>query len=251
MAGWDNLSYEQERAFFGGGGYDWDRPDRVEARGGYHMADSDGSDDCAECAGFGCPECDSEWDDEPVFKQCCGITQRGVRCKITTDDVGSYQQKFRDAAEPLANGEDYCGFHTDQQYDEEEERECFECDGEGCPECCIECFGDGCSACLPEEEDGEVEITGTRSREERDDELRKNAVDVEAAVSEPEPVAQKPIPKAKAKGKAKAKAPVVPPAQGSSVRATRKKRGAAAVETNTNIGGPRRTRSRVATVKKE
>lgn len=73
---------------------------------------------CENCAGPPRP---------PEIIQCRGITQRGARCQITSESVHSYQRKFADAAEPLAAGEHYCGFHQDQQYDHESEGEDFVC----------------------------------------------------------------------------------------------------------------------------
>ena len=185
------------------GGYDWDRPDRVEARGGRYLSDlgygfdSDeecyecggaGCEECGggcdECGGYGCPECNSEFEEE--ITRCHGTTQRGTRCQITSQDaVYSDQRRFRDAAARLGYS-NYCEFHKDQEY---EEHVCYECDGDGCPECCSECDGVGCEECLGEDEmsavpaapsTDEVELVGSRTREERDAEARTHAIDVEA-----------------------------------------------------------------------
>ena len=97
----------------------------------------------------------------------------------------SDQRRFRDAAARLGYS-NYCEFHKDQEY---EEHVCYECDGDGCPECCSECDGVGCEECLGEDEmsavpaapsTDEVELVGSRTREERDAEARTHAIDVEA-----------------------------------------------------------------------
>ena len=97
----------------------------------------------------------------------------------------SDQRRFRDAAARLGYS-NYCEFHKDQEY---EEHVCYECDGDGCPECCSECDGAGCEECLGEDEmsavpaapsTDEVELVGSRTREERDAEARTHAIDVEA-----------------------------------------------------------------------
>ena len=158
----------------------------------------DGSDDddfCEECGGDGCWECGGE--DQCEFVQCRGITQRGTRCRITSDSANGFG-KFADAAYPLTCGSYYCTFHTQQEWERDESDECWECGGEGCPECCFECDGRGCEEC--EEEWGyaasssqqrqayqtpaaipaapsqdEVAIVGYRSRQERDAEARRHA----------------------------------------------------------------------------
>ncbi len=195
--GFTALSDAQMRSMLRGAYDYYDRPDRVEARGGYCFGDGgwdDSESECYECGGEGCPECNSDYEESEVeFKQCCGITQRGTRCQISTDSIHSHQRKFADAAERLADGHDYCGMHADQEY---EDMECPECDGEGCPECCGFCNGLGCEECCPEDypeeeeedreaapqqvaDDDEVVFVGSRSRKERDDELRSHAIDVE------------------------------------------------------------------------
>lgn len=276
-------------------GYDHDRPDRVEARGGYYMSDlplaggwerdlsEDEVPDCYACEGAGCEECDSEYEREII--QCCGTTQRGTRCQITSESVYSHQRKFADAAERLASGERYCGFHKDQEWmdnvcDECDGAGCRECclacDGEGCPECCDECDGEGCAECCDDYDkappppvaaprasapaaaapaDDEVEVVGSRSRKERDAELLKHAIDVDAEPSVKKPSAKKspsvPTPSAK---KPSAKKPIekkpATPTAAPPPRVTRSKR--AAVEVEATTMNERCTRARaVAKFKKE
>ena len=171
--------------------------------GGCHSEDDD--DFCEECGGDGCWECGCE--DQFEFVQCRGITQRGTRCRITSDSANGFG-KFADAAYPLTCGSCYCTFHTQQEWERDESDECWECGGEDCPECCFECDGRGCEECQPvesEEEWGyaassgqqrqayqtpaaipaapsqdEVAIVGYRSRQERDAEARRHAIDLDS-----------------------------------------------------------------------
>ena len=161
---------------------------------------SDDDDFCEECGGDGCWECGCE--DQFEFVQCRGITLRGTRCQITSDSASGFG-KFADAAYPLTCGSYYCTFHTQQEWERDESDECWECGGEGCPECCFECDGRGCEEC--EEEWGyaasssqqrqayqtpaaipaapsqdEVAIVGYRSRQERDAEARRHAIDLDS-----------------------------------------------------------------------
>ena len=119
-------------------------------------------------------------------------------------------------------GSRYCTFHTEQEWERfawEQEWECSECGGEGCPECCLECDGEGCEECQDEEyaayysqpqwqqqyaqsyaasfsqqrqayqnsaavpaapSQDEVAIVGYRSRQERDAEARRHAIDLDS-----------------------------------------------------------------------
>lgn len=122
-------------------------------------------DDLSDSDGYGCccDECGEEEDPDileyndglceacgggrPVI-QCCGITQKGHRCRITSDDVHSYQHRFAHAAEPLADGEQYCRFHEDQQYD----RDSRSAEDESCH--CEVCEEDFRPEEMDEEEDG-------------------------------------------------------------------------------------------------
>ena len=163
-------------------GYGFDSDEECYECGGAGCEECGGG--CDECGGYGCPECNSEFEEE--ITRCHGTTQRGTRCQITSQDaVYSDQRRFRDAAARLGYS-NYCEFHKDQEY---EEHVCYECDGDGCPECCSECDGVGCEECLGEDEmsavpaapsTDEVELVGSRTREERDAEARTHAIDVEA-----------------------------------------------------------------------
>ena len=73
---------------------------------------SDDDDFCEECGGDGCWECGGE--DHFEFVQCRGITQRGTRCRITSDSANGFG-KFADAAYPLTCGSYYCTFHEEQE----------------------------------------------------------------------------------------------------------------------------------------
>ena len=157
--------------------------------------------------------------------QCRGITLRGTRCQITSDSANGYG-RCADAAYPLTCGSYYCTFHTHQEWERDE---CWECGGEGCPECCLECDGQGCEECQPTENEeewaayysqlrqqqqqyapctpaqwyaasfsqqqqayqnpaavpaapsqDEVAIVGYRSRQERDAEARRHAIDLDS-----------------------------------------------------------------------
>ena len=156
--------------------------------------------------------------------QCRGITLRGTRCQITSDSANGYG-RCADAAYPLTCGSYYCTFHMDQEWERDECDECWECGGEGCPECCLECDGQGCEECQPVESEeewaayysqlreqqqqyapswyaasfsqqrqayqipaaipaapsqDEVAIVGYRSRQERDAEARRHAIDLDS-----------------------------------------------------------------------
>ena len=154
--------------------------------------------------------------------QCRGTTLRGTRCQITSDSAIGFGS-FADAAYPLTCGSYYCTFHTHQEWERDE---CWECGGEGCPECCLECDGQGCEECQVEEyaayfsqlrwqqqqqyapctpaqwyaasfsqqqqayqnpaavpaapSQDEVAIVGYRSRQERDAEARRHAIDLDS-----------------------------------------------------------------------
>ena len=49
--------------------------------------------------------------------QCCGRTNKGARCEITSDSVYSQHRKFAVAAGHLARGSRLCGLHRDQKID--------------------------------------------------------------------------------------------------------------------------------------
>lgn len=219
--------------------------------GSLNDEDDDGeSFEC--CGGEGCAECDSEW--EPEVVRCCGTTQQGMRCQITSDSVHSHQRKFADAAKPLTYGGRYCGFHTHQAGNESYGSGCPECDGEGCTECCSNCDGEGCSECEDDDDvvevpapvaaalaaaasaveaadDGEVEVAGSQSLDERLAELGKYAIDVDQEECE----APRQTPAAFTPG---------PPRRSTGKRA--------AVEAVATTDKPRRrTKARTASVKKE
>eukprot|EP00947_MAST-08B_sp_MAST-8B-sp1_P000937 g937.t1 len=78
-----------------------------------YYGSSDESEDCYEC------------DVVEHVVQCRGVTQRGTRCQITSDSIYSSNSRFSDAAQPLADGEEYCAFHSDQQFHESSDSECI------------------------------------------------------------------------------------------------------------------------------
>ena len=211
---------------------------RENQRRGYNFGSDDDDDECCEyCDGDGCEECDDDGT-VPRTVQCRGITQRGARCQITSDSAHDGQRRFADAAEPLTCGSHYCAFHTEQEWERESsesEHVCYECDGEGCPECggegCEECLDDvrevpppvvsrathTSSAAIPAApSEDEVAIVGYRSRQERDAEARRHAIDVESDGETAQGSAICPAkPAAKPAAKGKLAAPAKPAAQAS------------------------------------
>ena len=165
---------------------------------------------------------EEEYVEEEAVRRCLGMTQKGERCRISSDSANARSAWLVRAAYPLLCGSLYCRFHVDQDpdkawnggeascivcgkmlrtdassregccqdcYDEVKKQECREC-GKDMAEAnlgefgmvCESCAKNACISLISDEEfdDGEIEVAGTRTFEQRFAEGAKAAIDLTA-----------------------------------------------------------------------